>query len=388
MKKILLILLILAGAALVMLSTFGVKRIDQSMNLVLEHEPYHISPEAADLHASLVVGDWHADTALWNRDMQGRHSFGHLDLARMQEGNLGLQMFTTVTKSPAGQNYESNETGARDNITSLVMAQLWPISTWASLSERALYQAKKVNNLAIERPQDFMVVLAKSDLVKWQRERVSNADFAAGLIGTEGSHALEGKLENIDVLYNAGFRMMSLQHFFDNALGGSLHGTSQTGLTEFGKKAVAMMQEKNIIVDVSHSSEASVADVLAQSKNPVVVSHTGFKGYCNTPRNISDALMVQIADAGGLIAVGFWSDAVCGTSAEKVVDAIEYGVNLVGADHVALGSDFDGTVETSFDASEMALLTHIMLERDMPEALIRKVMGGNMLRFLKENLPD
>ncbi|MFT5541632.1 MAG: membrane dipeptidase [Glaciecola sp.] len=105
-------------------------------------------------------------------------------------------------------------------------------------------------------------------------------------------------------------------------------------------------------------------------------------------RNISDCLMLQIADAGGLIAVEFWPDAVCGTSAEKVVEAIEYGVSLVGADHVSLGSDFNGTVEASFDASEMALLTHTMLERKMPEEVIRKVMGGNMLRFLTENLPD
>lgn len=388
MKKVGLSIIILAGLAILMLSTFGVKMIDQSMNLVVEHDPYNISAEATNLHASLIVGDWHADTALWNRDMQGRHSFGHLDLARMQEGNLALQMFTTVTKSPAGQNYESNETATRDNITSLAIAQLWPISTWTNLSERALHQANRVKDLATERPQDFMVILSKPDLAKWQLERVSNTDFVAGLIGTEGSHALDGDLGNIDVLYNAGFRMMSLQHFFDNALGGSLHGISQTGLTDFGKKAVAMMQAKNIIIDVSHSSEASVADVLAQSTAPIVLSHTGFKGHCNTPRNISDALMRKIADAGGLIAVGFWPGAVCGTSAEKVVEAIEYGVRLVGADHVSLGSDFDGTVETSFDASEMAILTHIMLARNMPEADIRKVMGENMLRFLNENLPD
>lgn len=235
MKKVWISLLVLIAVAVIVINTFVVKNVDQSKNRVLAHEPFSISTQAEKLHASLIVGDWHADTALWNRDMQGRHSFGHLDLARMQEGNIALQMFTTVTKSPSGQNYESNETSASDNITPLVMAQLWPISAWTSLTERALYQAKRVNDLAKRRPQDFMVVSSKSDLAKWQQERESNADFVAGLIGTEGSHALDGDLENIEVLYNAGFRMMSLQHFFDNALGGSLHGTTQTGLTNIYK---------------------------------------------------------------------------------------------------------------------------------------------------------
>ncbi len=388
MKKILIGLIVLVAVAIWVMSTIGVKRMDQSMNLVLEHTPYSISAEAAELHASLIVGDWHADTALWNRDMRGRHDFGHVDLARMQEGNLGLQMFTTVTKSPAGQNYERNETGARDNITMLAMAQLWPLATWSSLTERALYQAGKVFDLAERKPNDFTVVLNKADLAEWLLTRSSNPTFTAGLIGTEGSHALDDKLENIDVLYNAGFRMMSLQHFFDNALGGSLHGTSQLGLTDFGKQAVKMMQAKDIIVDVSHSSEASVRDVLAQSTKPLVVSHTGFKGHCDTPRNISDELMIDIANQGGLIAVGFWDGAICGASPDNVVDAIEYGIALVGADHVALGSDFDGTVETSFDASEMAILTQTMLARNIPRDVIRKVMGGNMLRFLSQNLPD
>lgn len=388
MKKVLISLLFLGALVIIILNTFVVTSIDKSKNQVSEHEAFTISADAARLHDSLIVGDWHADTALWNRDMQGKHSFGHVDLARMQEGNIALQMFTTVTKSPRGQNYESNETGASDNITPLVIAQLWPLSTWTNLTERALYQAQRVNELAMERPQDFMVILSKTDLVKWQRERNNNADLVAGLIGTEGSHALEGDLGNIDTLYKAGFRMMSLQHFFDNALGGSLHGMGQAGLTDFGKKAIAMMQDKNIIIDVSHSSEASVIDVLAQSQKPIVVSHTGFKGHCDSARNISDEIMVQIADAGGLIAVGFWPGAVCGTSPIKIVEAIEYGISLVGADHVSLGSDFDGAVETSFDASEMAVLTHTMLARNMPEDVIRKVMGGNMVRFLAQNLPD
>jgi membrane dipeptidase len=297
-------------------------------------------------------------------------------------------MFTSVTKSPSGQNYESNETSAGDNITKLAIAQLWPIASWSSLKERALFQAMRVHRLAKDRPEDFTVIVTKSDFHAWTLAREANSDFVGGLIGTEGSHALDGDLANIDVLFDAGFRMMSLQHFFDNKLGGSLHGISGKGLTQFGKQALEMMQAKDIIVDVSHSSEAVVSDVLAHSKKPLVVSHTVFKGHCDTSRNISDELMQRIAAGGGIIAVGFWDAAVCGTSPSAIVAAIEYGIKLVGEDHVSLGSDYDGTVETSFDASELAVLTQAMLDKGMPEEVIRKVMGENMVKFLEQNLPD
>ena len=388
MKKLVLGVVVFLAVVVFVVRPIGVRMLDDSMNVVHDHEPYVISPEAAELHASLIVGDWHADTTLWERSMEGRHDFGHVDLARMQEGNLGLQMFTSVTKSPSGQNYESNETSARDNITTVAIAQLWPIATWSSLKARALYQASRVHQLAKDKPDDFMVILNKADMATWREARLTNSDFVGGLIGTEGSHALDGELGSIDELYAAGFRMMSLQHFFDNKLGGSLHGTTGAGLTDFGKEAVTRMQAKDIIVDVSHSSEAVVRDVLAQSTKPLVVSHTGFKGHCDTPRNISDELMQAIADDGGLIAVGFWDAAVCGSSPASVVSAIEYGIGLVGVEHVALGSDYDGTVETDFDASELAVLTQTMLDRGLPEETIRKVMGENMAQFLADNLPN
>ena len=388
MKKILIGVAIILALALFVGRPILVKKIDGSLNVVLEHEPYSISPEVTQLHASLIVGDWHADTTLWERSMKGGHGIGHVDLERMQKGNLGLQMFTTVTKSPSGLNYESNETEAGDDITTVALTQLWPIATWSSLTERALYQAKRVHRLAKDKPEDFKVILSKADLADWYLARQYNPDYVGGLIGTEGSHALDGELSNIDVLYQAGFRMMSLQHFFDNKLGGSLHGTSGAGLTDFGKEAVKIMQSKDIIVDVSHSSEAVVRDVLAFATKPLVVSHTGFKGHCDTPRNISDELMQSIAQAGGLIAVGFWDAAACGTSPQTIVESIQYGIDLGGVDHVALGSDYDGTVTTSFDASELAVLTHWMLAAGMPEDHIRKVMGDNMARFLRDHLPD
>lgn len=387
MKRYFTISVLALIVALGLFLTFAPTILDKGQNLVVEHQPYKISPEAQALHSSLLVGDWHADSLLWMRNLSEEYDYGHLDFPRMQRGNLGLQMFTTVTKSPSGQNYELNQTDASDNITLLAMMQRWPTATWSSLAERALFQADKLHRLAANDPDNLMLLRSRIDLAEFLQRRQSNPTLIGGLLGTEGSHALDGDLENIQRLYNNGFRMMSLQHFFDNKLGGSLHGTSGAGLTQFGRDAVTEMLRLGIMLDVSHSSEQVVVDTLALSDKPLIVSHTGFQGHCDSPRNISDGLMEQIAAAGGLIAVGFWDGAICGNSPATVAEAIVYGIGLVGEDHVALGSDFDGTVTTSFDGSEMAVITQALLDANLSEQQIHKVMGENMLVYLETYLP-
>jgi len=361
--------------------------VDKNMNPVSDHPAFDVSEEALKLHETLFIGDWHADSHLWNRDLSKRYKRGHVDIPRLQEGNVALQMFTTVTKSPRGQNYEKNETSASDNITSLAVIQRWPIKTWSSLAERAIFQANKVHKLATNDVDNFMLIKSQADLNNFIQKRSSNKSFVGGLIGTEGSHALDGDLENVTRLYDEGFRMMSLHHFFDNRLGGSLHGISGQGLTNFGEQVVLEIQNLDIILDVSHSSENVVKDVLKISNRPIVVSHTGFYGHCPSPRNINDNLMEDIARKGGLIAIGYWDAAVCDNTPKSVAEAIHYGIKLVGAGHVALGSDFDGTINPGFDTAELVAITHELLELGIDDNSIRLVMGENMLNFLQENLP-
>jgi membrane dipeptidase len=361
--------------------------VDKNMNPVSDHSAFDVSEEALKLHETLFIGDWHADSHLWNRDLSKRYKRGHVDIPRLQEGNVALQMFTTVTKSPRGQNYEKNETSASDNITALAVVQRWPIKTWSSLAERAIFQANKVHKLAANDDDNFMLIKSQSDLNNFMQKRSINKSFVGGLIGTEGSHALDGDLENVKRLYDKGFRMMSLHHFFDNRLGGSLHGISGQGLTNFGEQVVLEIQNLDIILDVSHSSENVVKDVLKISNRPIVVSHTGFYGHCPSPRNINDNLMEDIARKGGLIAIGYWDAAVCDNTPKSVAEAIHYGIKLVGAEHVALGSDFDGTINPGFDTAELVAITHELLELGIDDNSIRLVMGENMLNFLQKNLP-
>ena len=387
MKKYFIVFALVLAVSLGLFLTFAPAILDEEQNVVVEHQAYEISDQAQQLHSSLLIGDWHADSLLWMRNLSEQYDYGHLDFPRMQQGNMALQMFTTVTKSPSGQNYERNSSDASDNITLLAMAQRWPAATWTSLAERALFQADKLYKLAARDPDNLMLIRSRIELAEFLERRLSNPTLIGGLLGTEGSHALDGDLDNIQRLFNNGFRMMSLQHFFDNKLGGSLHGTSGEGLTQFGRDAVNKMLALGIMLDVSHSSEQVVVDTLAISNKPLIVSHTGFQGHCPSPRNISDKLMEQIAAAGGLIAVGFWDGAICGNSPATVAAAIVYGIGLVGEDHISLGSDFDGTVTTSFDGSEMAVITQALLEANLSEQQIRKVMGENMLTFLQTYLP-
>jgi len=327
MKKIVLTLLVLFVALVLVALGLGPAYLEKTMNAVSPHSHYSVSERAKTLHASLLIGDWHADSALWDRDLSKEYDYGHADIPRMQQGNMALQMFTTVTKSPAGQNYDSNKTSARDNITSLVVIQGWPIKTWNSLTERALFQAEKIHNLARRDGENFMVIQSQTDLAIFLERRALNPSLIGGLLGTEGSHALDGNVDNIQRLYDSGFRMMSLQHFFDNKLGGSLHGLSGLGLTEFGRQAVTQMLALDIMIDVSHSSESVVRDTLGLSDQPLLVSHTGFQGHCDSPRNISDLLMQKIAEQGGLIAVGFWDGAICDNTPKSVAAAINYGIS-------------------------------------------------------------
>lgn len=377
--------LVVAGGTA--LSFIAPEMVEKSRNVVEGVASTAVSDTATKLHKTLMIADLHADSLLWKRDLLERSERGHVDVPRMVEGNVALQVFTTVTKSPKGQNYEQNSAEASDNITLLALAQMWPPRTWQNLTERALYQAEKLHGFADRAQEQLVIIKNTDDLSTLLSRREAGEQVVGGLLGTEGSHALSKDLDNIGRLYDAGFRMMSLQHFFDNALGGSLHGSGKKGLTEFGRQSVKKMEEMGIMIDVSHSSEAVVRDILAIATRPLIVSHTGIHGHCNTRRNIADELMVEIAKKGGLIGIGFWKAAVCDYSPEGVARAIQAAVALVGPDHVALGSDFDGAVTTKFDASQMVLITDALLDLGMDKDTIRKVMGQNQIDFFMAWLP-
>ena len=361
--------------------------VDAKSNNVIEHDPWPVSAQAQALHDDMIVGDWHADSLMWRRDLTKRGNRGQVDIPRLIDGGVALQMFTAVTKSPAGLNYEENSADAFDNITLVAVGQLWPIRTWNSLLERAVYQAEKLHRFEKSDPDKLRIILNRDDLDNVLEARANGSDIVGGLLGIEGAHPLEGDLANLDVLEAAGYRMVALQHFFDNKLGGSLHGQANTGLTEFGRQVVAEVASRNLVLDVAHSSPQVVRDVLEMTDIPIIVSHTGIYGFCPAKRNLSDELMQKIAATGGVIALGYWGEVTCDDfTPDGIARMIKVAIDTVGEDHVSLGSDFDGSIETKIDASELPALTHALLEAGISEVQIRKVMGENMVRVLRERL--
>lgn len=386
LKKIIFTTLLLLTAAALTIFIIGPGVLEKRMNKVLDHDPYVVTDEARALQSSLMVADLHADTLLWNRSLLQRANRGHVDVPRLLDSNVALQVFATVTKAPKALNYEENS-GDSDQITAAIKLQRWPMRTWDSLLQRAIYQAQKLQADVDDSGEQLIFLRSRADLEKVLEARAAGSQVVGGLMATEGSHALDGSISNIQVLYDAGFRMMGLQHFFDNKLGGSLHGLSKAGLTDFGRQAVIEMERLGIMIDVAHSSEAVVDEVLAITDTPLVVSHTGVHGACDSPRNISDDHMRRIAAKGGLLGVGFWDAAVCDASPAGVARSIAYAIDLVGVEHVALGSDYDGATSVYFDSSELVALTQALLDEGLSHADIRAVMGNNQINFFLQRLP-
>ncbi|MEM8692674.1 MAG: membrane dipeptidase [Pseudomonadota bacterium] len=380
-----LFVLLLLGVGLVL--TFGPAQIESDRNAVVDLDPFTISEDARALHDTLIVGDWHADSLLWKRDIADRGDRGHVDIPRLIEGNVALQVFAAVTKSPAGQNYDSNSADAFDNITPLAIGQLWPPRTWNSLLERALYQAEKLQDVQRRRPERVSIIKTRADLEAHLEARSAGSKAVGAILGIEGAHALEGDIANLDKIEAAGHRVIGLQHFFDNSLGGSLHGFGNKGLTDFGRSVVAQIEALGMVLDLAHSSPQVARDVIAMTDMPIVVTHTGIHGFCPVKRNFKDDLMQAIAETGGVIGIGYWRHVTCGDiSPAGVAQMIVKGVEVVGIDHLSLGSDFDGSVTTGFDTSELAALTQALLDAGLTKGDVRKVMGENMVRVLRARL--
>jgi membrane dipeptidase len=346
-----------------------------------------VSERARDLHATLRIADLHADSLLFGRDLARRGTRGHVDVPRMQEGNVALQVFSMPTKTPKRMNIEHNE-GTSDDIITLALAHRWPPATWRSLTARVLHLAARAHRLEARSGGAFRLVRSRADLAAYLEDRATTPTLTAGLLSIEGAHALDDDPANVDVVADAGIRMISPSHFFDTAFGGSAHGVEQGGLTALGREMVARMEARGVILDVAHASARTIDNALAVSTRPVVASHTGVRGVADNARNLRDEHLAGIAATGGLVGIGFWETASGGREPAWIARSIAYAVERIGAQHVALGSDWDGAVATPFDAAGLVHLTDELLRAGLDEATIRLVMGENVLRVLAEALPQ
>lgn len=359
--------------------------VEGSMNQIDGKPLIAVSNDAKALHKTLTIVDLHSDTLMWNRDLNDSAARGHMDLPRLQDGNVALQLFSSVTKTPKDQNYDGNS-DKTDNITLLTIAQLQPVKTWSSLAERSLYHAQK-RDAAVARSKGAIQAVDTASQMDALLDARQNSSRAVGAMLTiEGLQNLEGKAENLDRLYDAGFRMAGLTHFFDNELAGSMHGLKKGGLTPFGRDIVQRMEAKGMIIDIAHLSHTGVAELLAVATRPVVSSHGGVQATCKVNRNLTDNEVRGVAKTGGIIGIGYWDGALCDTSPRAAVKAMKHVRDLVGIQHVALGSDFDGATTVRFDTSQLVQVTQALMDEGFTAQEIRAVMGENALRVIRAGL--
>jgi microsomal dipeptidase-like Zn-dependent dipeptidase len=385
MRKKFWIPLTLIGAAAIGFFGFLPGYVEGSMNAVDGQPLIKVSDEAKALHKTLNIVDLHSDTLMWNRDLGDRADRGHMDLPRLQKGNVALQLFSSVTKTPKDQNYDGNGADT-DNITLLTFAQLQPVKTWRSLVERSLYHAAKRDHAVTGSDGKLQAVDMAQQIDALLAARQKDRSTVGAMLTIEGLHNLEGKAENLDRLYDAGFRMAGFTHFFDNELGGSMHGLKKGGLTPFGRDILRGMEAKGMIVDIAHLSHAGVAEVLAMAKRPVVSSHGGVQATCKVNRNLTDDEVRGVAKTGGVVGIGYWEGAICSTDPRAAAKAMKHVRDLVGIQHVALGSDYDGATTVRFDTSQLAQVTQALMDEGFTPDEIRAVMGENALRVIRAGL--
>ncbi len=326
--------------------------------------------EARALHDEVCVIDLHADTPkLMDKlgyDLAERHErpmpkrvnlVGHVDLPRLRDGGVAAQFFAFWT---------------------------WPSyvpGTVKSCTQSVVHQLDALDEAVAKYPEQLAWTRTGADI---------RAAKAAGKIailgGIEGGHALDGKVENIEMFSRRGVRYLGPLHLWPNALGGTSRKPKRDdGLTDLGRDVIRECERCGVIVDLAHINRRGFFEALELTTLPLMVTHTGVKGVHQSWRNLDDEQIRAVADRGGCVGIIFARQFLGGKSIEAVVDHIAHVIDVAGEDVPALGSDFDGFVvppEGLEDIAAMPNLTVALSRRGIPTRVIEKILSHNVLRVL------
>ncbi|MCS6827609.1 MAG: dipeptidase [Caldilinea sp.] len=315
------------------------------------------------LHFDALVIDAHCDSIgdqlERGRWLGERSNEGHVDLPRLREGGVDVQFFACYVPVP----YQRHGAVAH-----------------------AMERLDQLHLLAERASDQFVLARCTNDILRARAE-----GKIAGIAGLEGAEALDASIGVLRQFYRLGVRNLGLAWNYRNAAcDGVAESRTNGGLTEFGVRVVEECNRLGILLDVSHLSPAGVADVLAVSQHPVIASHSNARALCDHPRNLTDAQMEAIAAKGGVIGVTFVdaflnSQNPAEATINDIIAHIEHILSVVGPDHVALGSDFDGCTPARGveDVTCYPLLTQRLVERGHDVKVIRKLLGENWLRVIR-----
>ena len=368
-----------------------------------------MSARARKLHFSSIVLDTHDDTTQrfldGDFDLAPRNASGSVDIPRMKEGGLGAIFFSIWIPSKI---------------------------TGPEAVKHALDQIDAVREQARKHANEIVLVTTADEVRAARRQ-----GKIAALMGVEGGHMIASDLGVLRSYAALGVRYMTLTHsgndeWADSSTDKAMHN----GLTDFGKDVVREMNRLGVMVDISHVSDKTFYDALAVSKAPVIASHSSCRAICDAPRNMTDQMIKDLAAKGGVIQINYhvgflsqefrnaekahpeFNDAMaaevqkrCGDKEgcqliegdritreyvaqgklprvewTKIIEHIDHAVKLVGADHVGLGSDFDGANMPygMEDATKLPQITEALLRKGYSEDDVRKILGENTLRVMAE----
>ncbi len=370
--------------------------------------------KAMKIHDRVLTVDSHTDTPLWflrgNFDLSERHDAredgSKVDFPRMKEGGMDAVFFVVFL----GQRERTPEG-----------------------NEIAVAKAEKIFD-SLHAVVNRLPELAEIASTPNDAFRIEKEGKRAVFIGIENGYAIGNDISLIEHFYNRGARYITLCHTKNNDIcDSSTDSIEFNGLSEFGKLVVKEMNRVGMMVDVSHISDSSFYDVIDLSKAPVIASHSSARVICDTPRNLTDDMLVKLAENGGVAQVCILSDYVKkmpsnplrdsarralrekyrnfeGLSDEEMkmareewyglnkkfpgnlatlqdyVDHIDHIVEIAGIDHVGIGTDFDGGggVNGCYDVSEMPNITIELVKRGYTEEQITKIWGGNFMRVMSD----
>jgi membrane dipeptidase len=381
-----------------------------SSSLIAPASGDEIAERAKKLHFSSIVLDTHDDTTQrffsTDFDIAKRNADGSIDIPRMREGGMNAIFFSIwvdgrIMGPPAVQ--------------------------------KALDQIDAVHENVRRNSKDMAFCRTADDV-----RRAHAQGKIAALMGVEGGHMIGNDIRIVRIFSDLGVRYMTLSHFYnDEWADSSTDKPAHNGLTDYGKEIVREMNRQGIMVDISHVSDKTFYDALEISKAPLIASHSSCRALCNHVRDMSDDMIKALAAKGGVIQINYemsfidqpYKDASdklsggvvamfdqlkkeCGdneacvgkkmaemqkqavaegklphVSWERIIDHIDHAVKLVGADHVGLGSDFDGASmpEGMEDASKLPKITEALMRKGYSDGDIRKILGGNLLRVMEQN---
>ncbi len=321
------------------------------------------------VHKNATVADLHCDT-IWRyldgEDLSIDNPNVHIDIPKLKKGAVDLQVFACYISPPKTE--DEKKTAAK----------------------RVFGQIDAIFRLAGENADSLAVVTSYPEL-----QRLRSTWKTGALIGIEGGYAIESDLALLRAFYRSGVRLMTLTHWThtDWADASGDEQLTYGGLSPFGEEVVREMNKLGMIIDVSHVHDETFWDVIRISDDPVVASHSCCRALSNHHRNLSDEMLEALAEKGGVIGINYAPDFLNvehpdSATVRTVVDHIDHVVKVTGsADHVGLGSDFDGISSTPDGLENVGLIPNItkeLLTREYNKEDIEKILGGNFIRVLKE----